>query len=124
MGRYYTGDIDGKFWFGVQQSDDASFFGVEPGEPAEVEYCFQKEDLPNVRQGIETCRLKLGDRKEKVETFFKQHNGYNDKMLAAALGIDEPDIYTILGWFARLELGEKIEQCLVKNGECCFSAEL
>jgi hypothetical protein len=27
MGRYYTGDIEGKFWFAIQSSDDASFFG-------------------------------------------------------------------------------------------------
>ena len=30
MGRYYHGDISGKFWFGVQNSDDAKYFGVEP----------------------------------------------------------------------------------------------
>lgn len=30
MGRYYHGDITGKFWFGVQNSDDAKYFGVEP----------------------------------------------------------------------------------------------
>ena len=29
MGRYYNGDIEGKFWFGVQSSDDADFFGVD-----------------------------------------------------------------------------------------------
>jgi len=28
MGRYYNGDIEGKFWFAVQSSDDADFFGV------------------------------------------------------------------------------------------------
>ena len=27
MGRYYSGDIEGKFWFAVQDSDDAEFFG-------------------------------------------------------------------------------------------------
>jgi hypothetical protein len=30
MGRYYYGDISGKCWFGVQESDDASHFGVTP----------------------------------------------------------------------------------------------
>ena len=29
MGRYYFGDIEGKLWFGIQNSDDADFFGVE-----------------------------------------------------------------------------------------------
>ena len=27
MGRYYYGQISGKFWFGIQNSTDASFFG-------------------------------------------------------------------------------------------------
>ena len=30
MGRYYTGQISGKFWFAIQDSYDASYFGVEP----------------------------------------------------------------------------------------------
>ena len=30
MGRYYYGDISGKFWVAVQSSDDASYFGAEP----------------------------------------------------------------------------------------------
>ena len=29
MGRYYCGDIDGKFWFAVQSSNDADNFGVQ-----------------------------------------------------------------------------------------------
>jgi hypothetical protein len=29
MGRYYTGDICGKFWFGIQNSDDADHFGCK-----------------------------------------------------------------------------------------------
>jgi hypothetical protein len=29
MGRYYQGDIEGKFWFGCQSSDDGEFFGAK-----------------------------------------------------------------------------------------------
>jgi hypothetical protein len=29
MGRYYSGDISGKFWFGIQSSHDADYFGVK-----------------------------------------------------------------------------------------------
>ena len=43
MGRYYNGDIEGKFWFGVQDSDDASFFGGEKVEPNYIEYYFEKD---------------------------------------------------------------------------------
>jgi hypothetical protein len=28
MGRYYSGDIDGKFWFALQSSDCADRFAV------------------------------------------------------------------------------------------------
>ena len=30
MGRYYWGDIEGKFAFGIQSSDDPAYFGSEP----------------------------------------------------------------------------------------------
>jgi len=30
MGRYYYGDIHGKFWFAIQASNDASYFGAIP----------------------------------------------------------------------------------------------
>ena len=29
MGRYYSGHISGKFWFGIQSSYEASYFGIE-----------------------------------------------------------------------------------------------
>ena len=44
MGRYYNGDIEGKFWFAVQSSTDASFFGADPYEPNYVNYYFEKDE--------------------------------------------------------------------------------
>ena len=29
MGRYYDGDIEGKFWFGIQDTSDGDFFGKQ-----------------------------------------------------------------------------------------------
>ena len=53
MGRYYSGDIEGKFWFGVQSSDDASFFGGVIEEPTEINYHFNtKEDIKKVVSGL------------------------------------------------------------------------
>ena len=51
MGRYYQGDIEGKFWFGVQDSEDADFFGCE-GEARFLTYSFSTEDLPNIEKGL------------------------------------------------------------------------
>ena len=36
MGRYYTGDIEGKFWFALQSSNAASRFGGVESEPAYI----------------------------------------------------------------------------------------
>ena len=44
MGRYITGDIERKLWFGVQSSTAADRFGVQSSEPAYLEYYFDKED--------------------------------------------------------------------------------
>ena len=45
MGRYYSGDIEGKFAFAVQSSNDADFFGVtgeQTGEQTGLYYCYSK----------------------------------------------------------------------------------
>ena len=43
MGTYYHGDIDGKFWVGVQSSTDAEFFGVE-GNANFLHYYFDEDN--------------------------------------------------------------------------------
>ena len=51
MGRYYWGDIEGKFWFAVQSSDDASNFGVDGKyyeKTGTIDYEFHKDDLLKV----------------------------------------------------------------------------
>ena len=36
MGRYYNGDIEGKFWVAVQPSDAAARFGGRNYEPSYI----------------------------------------------------------------------------------------
>ena len=61
MGRYYSGDIEGKFWFGVQSSDDPDFFGGQTSEPSEIGYAFTTDDVPTIEQGLTECREELGE---------------------------------------------------------------
>lgn len=124
MGRYYNGDIEGKFWFGVQDSNDADFFGVEGVEPSYLGYYFAKSDIPKVKKGITECRRELGDYERKFDKFFKKHNGYDDEQLAEALGVDVATMRIRLEWYARLRLGAKILKCLETMGQCYFKAEL
>jgi hypothetical protein len=124
MGRYYSGDIEGKFWFGVQSSDDASFFGGIIEEPTEINYHFStREDIKKVVSGLEECRKKLGANKELLDKFFENENGYNNKMLQDKFGWTEEETRGHLEWYARLGLGEKIYNCLKEQDDCYFSAE-
>ena len=123
MGRYYNGDIEGKFWFAVQSSNDADFFGVE-GTSDFLHYHFNEDDLPNIRKGIETCYAELGSYLMRLESYFEQTNGYTDKELAEHLKISEKKLTDFLQWYARLELGQQIRSCVERTGECRFEAEL
>lgn len=125
MGRYYNGDIDGKFWFGVQSSDDADFFGSTGCEPNYLEYSFNKEEhYEQVCEGVMTCITELGIWKDKLDAFFGTHEFYNDGELAKETGIPDSEVSNYLMWYARLRLGNKIKNCLEEQDYCDFQAEL
>ena len=54
MGRYYHGDIEGKFWFGVQSSTDAEFFGVE-----EMQTFFTTTSMKTTRKILSKVNLSV-----------------------------------------------------------------
>ena len=123
MGRYYNGDIEGKFWFAVQSSTDASFFGGTETEPNYVGYYFDDTDLPEIKEGLDKCKKELGVWLKKMDKFFKDVNGYNDKIIAEH-GFDVKEFTAKLEWYARYRLGKKIYDCVKKQGSCEFEAEL
>ena len=82
MGRYYSGDIEGKFWFALQASNCADRFGRTGQVPNYIEYSFWIDDLPEVQEEIQRIEDKLGIFKEKIDKFFEVNNGYNDHLLA------------------------------------------
>jgi hypothetical protein len=122
MGRYYSGDIEGKFWFGIQPSNDASFFGGTQLDPSSIDYHFDESDLDDIQCGIRECEDHLGKWKSALDAFLAAHHDWNDEMLIAA-GFPAEKIADLLVWYARLELGEKILNCVKKNGVCRFEAE-
>jgi hypothetical protein len=119
MGRYYSGDIEGKFWFGLQSSVAADRFGVSHYQPNYVEYYYDNEDLPGVEKEIKMIEENLGDKIQVIENFFKERNSYNDEMLEEA-GISSHE----LSEYADLNLGKKIRDCIKENDYCSFKAEL
>ena len=119
MGRYYNGQIEGKFWFALQSSDCADRFGVSGTTPEVLNYYFEESDLEGVEEEIARIEESLGDKIKIIEDFFKDNNGYNDGMLAKA-GITNHE----LSEYADLGMGKQIRDCIKENGECSFEAEL
>jgi hypothetical protein len=119
MGRYYSGDIQGKFWFALQSSNAASRFGGEELEPNYIEYYFGEEHLDGVNEEIKNIQESLGDKIKVLDDFFKKGQGYNDETLIG-LGITEKE----LNDYADLGMGIKIRDCIEESGQCSFQAEL
>ena len=119
MGRYYSGDIEGKFWFALQSSTCADRFGKKGEIPCYLEYYFNTYNLPEVEAEIQRIESTLGNVKEKIDKFFEENNGYNDEKLKEH-GI------TIhhLSEYADLLLGYQIQNAIIENGVCQFTAEL
>ena len=118
MGRYYSGDIEGKFWFALQSSDCADRFGVSGEQPNVLNYYFGEDDLEAVEEEIANIEESLGDKIKVIDEFFERNNGYNDKMLSEA-GITTEELRE----YADLGLGKKIRDCIKENGYCSFEAE-
>jgi len=123
MGRYYNGDIGGKFWFAVQSSNDADFFGVVGTHPEELIYYYDMDDLPEVKKGIANCIKELGENKGKLDKFFKDCDSYTKEQITEETGILSNNVNDVLKWYARLDLGIKIRDCLIKENSCSFTAE-
>lgn len=124
MGRYYFGDIEGKFWFAVQASDAADRFGVTGTPPNYLNYYFDTNNLQSIRNEIGVILKNLGEYKTKLDEFFSKQSWYNDEELKQYLKVDEKKLGYLLSEYADLHLGEKILKCVEENGTCEFEAEL
>ncbi len=121
MGRYYSGSIRGKFWFGLQSSCAANRFGVFGSylDDNSLEYHFKEKHLGKVNEEINMIETQLGEKKKTLDVFFENNWGYNsDDILKLGVTNDEFKDY------ADLLLGFKIRDCIIQNGFCSFEAEL
>lgn len=128
MGRYYSGDIEGKFWFAVQSSDAADRFGVVGSQPNYLTYYYTRENLPDVIQELVNIKASLGDYFDKLKKFFDDKGYYNDEELMAYLGLENTDdnkkkYRAMLSDYADHGLGVKIKNHLEQYDECVFDAE-
>jgi hypothetical protein len=118
MGRYYSGDIEGKFWFGVQSSKAADRFGVR-GESSYISYYFDEENKEEVEEELKRLEESLGDQLKLIEDFFANQSSYTASELA-----DNGINVECLSDYADYLLGKQILDCINENGCCSFDAEL
>lgn len=130
MGRYYDGDISGKFWFAVQSSYAPARFGGEEYEPNYINYYFGEEQLKEVKTELERIEEILGEDLKRLQHFFDNNNGYNEQMIIDWYKdhfnekLDEHCVKELLVEYADYELGMKISNCIKENGECNINAEI
>lgn len=116
MGRYYNGDIDGKFMFAVQSSTAADRFGDNVRQESNyVNYYFTDEHIPTIKKEL----AKLEKDFKKVDLFFEGRDSWSNKDQKDA-GISEKEMSN----YADYQLGHNILTCLEQNGSCSFEAEL
>jgi cupin superfamily acireductone dioxygenase involved in methionine salvage len=66
-----------------------------------------------------------------LDEFFDSRESYNNQTLAEFLNDkekphnhSEDEVRYYLEWYARLNLGKKIYDCILEQGSCSFEAEL
>ena len=123
MGRWYSGSIEGKFWFGIQDSNAADRFGVTGHQPEELYYHFDIESLPGIYQELSNIAKSLGSNLILLHKFFEENDSYSDEKVAEYLNVEPGGIQNILKDYADYELGLKIAEAVRTAGQCEFTAE-
>jgi len=110
MGRYYNGDIEGKFWFAVQSSDAPERFGAFERCQEYIDYTIDRESLPEIIEEIKSIEsnpkvqllMKLFDESDTISITdaWQEENGISREDLAE---------------YADLTLGRKIRDFFESN---------
>jgi len=119
MGRYYSGDIAGKFMFAVQGSDAGERFGAFECSQGYIEYCVDRDSYDDIVRILASIKSRGGVK--KVKEMFEKVNGYNDEIMQEH-GVTRKD----LSEYADYNLGKQMkdwfdenenEECLYYNAE-------
>ena len=126
MGRYYDGDVEGKWWFGVQSSDTPERFG---GYETHIDYTICNDDT--FKSGIKLIKEDLGDKLEWLQQFFDENNGYNDAVLMEFMlkknpRYDKSELSQDLENFADYEFAMQVKEYFDDTGNeyCHVNSEL
>ncbi len=128
MGRYYNGDIEGKFAFGVQSSKAADRFGVE-GTVNELYYCFSEDDLDSLVKELNKIEDSFSvEKRNALLAYFDLYTLENIAPMSFDLYLEKGGIERLntneVMEYVDYRLGKEILQCIKETGACHFTAEL
>jgi len=122
MGRYYNGDVQGKFWFAIQGSDAPERFGAFERDREYIDYIIDRESLPEIIEEIKSI-----ESNPKVQLLMKLCDEADTISITDAWK-KENDISTEdLAEYADLTLGRKIRDFFESdplNDYCEIQADL
>ena len=126
MGRFYNGDVEGKWWFGVQSSNTPEKFG---GYETRIDYIICNDDM--FKNRMKSIKNELGNKLPIIERFFEHSNSYNDEALHKCIaskikGYKLEDVHKDLEDYADYCFGKEVQQHFEESGEdyCNVSSEL
>ena len=95
MGRYYNGDVNGKFMFAVQSSDAHERFGAVEEESGYVPYVVYRDSYAEICAELDSIKQK--GHIDKVEKMFNDNLGYNNERMK------EYNLHSLIsGWSSNL----------------------
>jgi hypothetical protein len=130
MGRFYNGDINGKWWFAVQSSDTPERFG---GQETSIDYIIcNNEEFQEEMKKLETT---LGENLKIFDEFFAKKDSYNNEQLVEFFqekgknytdNISMVDIEYLLKDYADYQFGLEVAKYFEDTMEesCYISSEL
>lgn len=128
MGRYYSGDIEGKFAFAVQNSNAADRFGVIGQTPNFIEYYYDKDNLEELQKELKNIEDAFGAHKSALKIYFDLYKTQDNAPLSFISYIKQGGLPELtedqLSEYYDYLLGRKILECILETGSCTFDAEL
>jgi len=126
MGRFYNGDIEGKWWFAVQSSDTPERFG---GHEISIDYSISNDDT--FKDAVKQLEEDLDGKLKWLKQFFKDNSFYNDEkllefMIKKSPRYDKSELNQDLENFADYEFAMQVKEYFDDTGNqyCHVNSEL
>lgn len=128
MGRYYDGDIEGKFIFAHQSSTVADRFGVEGTTPNYLDYYFDESNLEDLETELKNIEESFEEYATPILAYYELFGSGDDNEISFAEYLKKGGLQTMSStqWseFHDYRIGRKILECIKAIGDCSFTVEL